>query len=78
MISLTGSELFSVILLAAISYLAILAWRFQSRCSSHDWRLTRAHLFHCDNCHNAFVPKEPVNLCRCPRCNAICFRKKEL
>ena len=54
----------------------MLLWlRFSLRVTKANPDEERA-LFDCDNCHYVFVGKEPVNLTRCPRCNAICIRRK--
>jgi hypothetical protein len=38
--------------------------------------LSSSQLFHCNNCHLSFVPKQAVSLCRCSRCNTVCIRRK--
>ncbi|MDD3153788.1 MAG: hypothetical protein PHS41_02895 [Victivallaceae bacterium] len=55
----------------------ILLWvREVLRLKNFQWELTNRKLFHCDNCHLSFLNREPATLTRCPRCNAICIRRK--
>jgi hypothetical protein len=58
--------------------LVVLLWcRLLLRRKRTQWGLTNSHLFNCDSCHFAFLTKEEVNLTRCPRCNAICIRRRK-
>ena len=76
MIEITYADGFFIFLLAWLVLLAVLAWREQLRCKRHKWQLINSNLFHCDNCHHSFIPDEELNLCRCPRCNAVCIRRR--
>lgn len=56
-----------------------LAWlwsRKSTRNKRNEWHLSKTHLFYCNECHNVFVPKEMLNICRCPRCNTVCIRRR--
>ena len=70
------SEFFFILLAASLLYVAWLWLRELRRVKRNSWQLSRRQLFHCNNCHLAFVPKEPVSLCRCPRCNTVCIRRR--
>ena len=70
------SEFFFILLAASLLYIAWLWLRELRRVKRNSWQLSRRQLFHCNNCHLAFVPKEPVSLCRCPRCNTVCIRRR--
>jgi hypothetical protein len=39
--------------------------------------LSNRKLFHCNTCHLSFIPKHPVSLCRCPRCNTVCIPRRD-
>ncbi len=43
----------------------------------NQWNLSNNQFFTCGSCHFAFLSEEPVNLTRCPRCNAICIRRRK-
>ena len=77
MISLTTGDFFSIVLLLIVGSVAFLALRLQMRKKMHDWRISSRHLFECDRCHLSFIPEKPVTLCRCPRCNAYCIRRRK-
>ena len=70
------SEFFFILLAASLLYVAWLWIREYRRVKRNSWQLSRRQLFHCNNCYLAFVPKEPVSLCRCPRCNTVCIRRR--
>lgn len=70
------SEFFFILLAASLLYIAWLWAREIRRVKRNSWQLSRRQLFHCNNCHLVFVPKEPVSLCRCPRCNTVCIRRQ--
>ncbi|MCQ2352110.1 MAG: hypothetical protein MJ033_01365 [Victivallaceae bacterium] len=76
MIPITYTEAFELLFLAWLIYLLILWRREAARLDRNEWNLIHSQLFHCNQCHHSFVPEEPVNLTRCPRCNAICIRRK--
>jgi len=76
MISLAYHEAFFYYFLLWCVLVAVLWLREERRMNRNRWRLTTRQLFHCDKCHHTFVPKETVSLCRCPRCNAICIRRR--
>lgn len=66
------------IYMTAFLLLILVLWvRSLLRVKRFQWQLNNSHLFDCDNCHYAFLTNEPVNLTRCPRCNAICIRRKK-
>ena len=77
MISLSVGDFFSLILLLAVGWIAILAYRLQNRDRRRDWHLSSRQLIECDRCHLSFVPEKPDPLCRCPRCNAYCIRRRK-
>ena len=77
MISLSMGDFFSLVLLLAVGWIALLAYWLQSRNRNHDWHLTSRHLIQCERCHFSFVPEKPVTLCRCPRCNAYCIKRSK-
>ncbi len=77
MIELSMSEAIFFYFLLWLGLIIVLWWREQRRLKRNEWKLNRSHLFNCDNCHHAFITDEPVNLARCPRCNAVCFRRKQ-
>ena len=64
-----------MILLLSLGYIAWLWVREERRINRNRWQLSRRQLFHCKTCHLSFVPKHPVTLCRCPRCNTVCIRR---
>lgn len=70
------SEFFFILLATSLLYIAWLWTREIRRVKRNNWQLSRRQLFHCNNCHLVFVPKEPVSLCRCPRCNTVCIRRQ--
>lgn len=70
------SDFFFMLLSLSLLYIAWLWARELRRTKNNSWQLSRSQLFHCNNCHWAFVPKEPVSLCRCPRCNTVCIRRR--
>ncbi|MBR7105186.1 MAG: hypothetical protein IKC65_09585 [Lentisphaeria bacterium] len=76
MILLSYADAFFLYLLGWLLVLALLTWRAHLRRKKHYWRVSTGNLFHCDKCHHTFVPQEQLNLCRCPRCNAVCIRKR--
>ncbi len=62
-----------------VLWLVMLAtlWRREIvRLRRNEWQLSNSRLFHCDQCHHSFIIGEPVNLTRCPRCNAVCTRRR--
>ncbi len=76
MIPITYTEAFELLFLAWLIYLLILWGRESARQNRNEWNLIHSQLFHCDQCHHSFVPDEPMNVTRCPRCNTMCFRRK--
>ena len=70
------ADFFFILLSLSLLYIAWLWLRELGRVKNNSWQLSRSQLFHCNNCHWAFVPKEPVSLCRCPRCNTVCIRRR--
>lgn len=75
MIALSYADAFFVYFLLWLMLLGFLGWREHLRRKKHRWQMFSTNLFHCDQCHHSFVPSVQLNLCRCPRCNAVCIRK---
>ena len=46
------------------------------RVKNYQWQLSNSRLRSCDKCHYAFLARDDSHLTRCPRCNAICIRRK--
>lgn len=59
-----------------LGLIMILYWRSSRRRHAEHRRGDSHHLFSCDGCHYTFLNKDQVNLVRCPRCNAICIRRR--
>ena len=76
MIAVNFSEFFFIILTLCMIYIFYLWFREVKRIKRNSWQLSSSQLFHCNNCHLSFVPKQAVSLCRCPRCNTVCIRRK--
>ncbi|MCI5779957.1 MAG: hypothetical protein MR051_09135 [Lentisphaeria bacterium] len=76
MIAIGFSDFFALLLSAGMLYLAWLWFRESSRQKRNAWQVSNSRLFHCNNCHHHFVPRTPVSLCRCPRCNTVCIRRR--
>lgn len=76
MIGINFTEFFTLILVILMIYQGWLWWRENSRVRRNEWQLSNRRLFHCNNCHLSFVPKNPVSLCRCPRCNTVCIQRR--
>ena len=70
------AEFFTMLLIAGLIYIAWLWLRESNRQRRNAWQLSNRQLFHCNNCHLSFIPKHPVSLCRCPRCNTVCIRRR--
>ncbi|MDD3155714.1 MAG: hypothetical protein PHS41_12690 [Victivallaceae bacterium] len=75
MIGMSFADALFGILALWLLFLAILWLRELNRIRNFEWHLSNSRLFHCDQCHHSFIIKEPLNLCRCPRCNAICISR---
>ena len=76
MIALSYAEVFFLYLLIWLLFLGFLAWRENLRNNRHHRQIFKSNVFHCNECHHTFVPDEQVNLHRCPRCNAVCIRRR--
>ncbi|MBR2345461.1 MAG: hypothetical protein IKA71_06725 [Lentisphaeria bacterium] len=76
MIEINYADFFLLIFAMIIGYIAWLWGRESLRQKRNAWQLSNRRLFHCNNCHHHFVPRVPVSLCRCPRCNTVCIRKQ--
>jgi len=76
MIRLFYADAFFIFFLLWTVFIAVLWRREQRRIRRNEWRLINRQLFHCDKCHHSFVSQEPVSLCRCPNCNAMCIRRR--
>jgi uncharacterized paraquat-inducible protein A len=68
---------FTMLLIISLLYIAWLWFRENSRQKRNEWQLSNRQLFHCNNCHHSFIPSKPVSLCRCPRCNTVCIRRRD-
>ncbi len=77
MIAISYAHAIFVYMTLWLALLLVLWCRSLLRRKRFQWQLTNSRLFDCDNCHYAFLTKEEVNLTRCPRCNAICIRRKK-
>jgi len=74
---MTLSEIIFTYFLFWLVLLAILWRREEMRVRRNEWRISSSQLFHCDNCHHSFVNRDRgASLCRCPRCNAMCIRRR--
>ena len=62
-----------VVLLGGVLGLWLLSMR---RAKRNAWQRLDSGLFDCDHCHHVFLNKESGHLTRCPRCNAICIRRR--
>lgn len=76
MIGINFSEFFFLVLAASMLYIFFLWFREIQRIKRNSWQLSTSRLFHCNNCHLSFIPKQPVSLCRCPRCNTVCIKRR--
>jgi len=59
--------------------LLLILWiREYLRLRRNQYHLENGRLFNCGNCHYAFLSSDEseIHLARCPRCNAICIRRK--
>ena len=77
MIGISFTEFFSLLLILSLVYIAWLWWRENRRQRRNEWQLSNLKLFHCNTCHLSFVPKHPLTLCRCPRCNTVCIQRRD-
>ena len=57
-------------------FLAVLWAREIWRVKSYDWDLSKDRISVCDKCHYTFFLKDQENITRCPKCNEVCFSKK--
>ena len=78
MIGISFAEFFSFLLVLLLLYIAWLWMRENGRIRRNEWQLSNRQLFHCNTCHLSFIPKHPVSLCRCPRCNTVCIRRRSV
>jgi len=77
MIGVTYAQGFFLLLVLWLLGIAVCYLRATRRRYQPQWRREDAnHLFSCDRCHYTFLNKDQVNLTRCPRCNAICIRRR--
>jgi uncharacterized paraquat-inducible protein A len=76
MIVIGFAEFFTTATIVMLVYIIWLWLREHNRQKRNEWQLNNRQLFHCNTCHLSFVPKYPVSLCRCPRCNTVCIRRK--
>ncbi len=76
MIGVTFSQGIFVYLVLWLALIAVLYLRSSRRRAKIHSSQVESHLFSCDRCHYAFLNKDQINLTRCPRCNAICIRRR--
>ncbi len=76
MIGISFTDFFTTILIVLLIYIAWLWLREVGRIRKNEWQLNNRRLFHCNKCFLYFVPKHPVSLCRCPRCNNVCILRR--
>lgn len=76
MTTISYSGFFASILILGMAYIAWLWLREAIRQRRNAWQVSNSRLFHCNHCHHHFVPRTPVSLCRCPRCNTVCIRRR--
>ena len=77
MILATYAEVFFMYFLLWLLLILVLWRREESRVGHNEWRISSSQLFHCDNCHHSFVNRDRgASICRCPRCNAMCIRRR--
>lgn len=76
MIALSYTDAFFLYLLAWLLLLGFLTWRENLRSKRHHHQIFKSSVFHCSKCHHIFVEDKQMNLHRCPRCNAICIRRR--
>ena len=77
MIGVTYAQGLFLLLVLWLLAVAVCYLRAARRRNQPQWRRVNSrHLFSCDRCHYTFLNKDQVNLTRCPRCNAICIRRR--
>jgi uncharacterized paraquat-inducible protein A len=76
-IGISFSEFFTLMTVFFLIYIAWLWYREIRRQKRNEWQLSNRQLFHCNTCHLSFIPKHPSSLCRCPRCNTVCIRRRD-
>jgi len=76
-IGISFAEFFTMLLIIFLIYIAWLWQREIRRQKRNEWQLSNRQLFHCNTCHLSFIPKHPASLCRCPRCNTVCIRRRD-
>jgi len=77
MIYSTYSEVFFIYFLLRLLLILVLWRREEMRIRRNEWRISSTQLFHCDSCHHSFVNRDRgASICRCPRCNAMCIRRR--
>ena len=76
MIAIRYTDFFFFVLMLTLAYIAWLWLREAFRQKRNAWQVSNSHLFHCNHCHHHFVPRTPASLCRCPRCNTVCIRRR--
>ncbi len=69
---------FVIYVLAWFIVLTILWAREIWRVKTYDWELSKDRLAVCDDCHYTFLIKDQKNICRCPKCNSVCFFRKKI
>lgn len=77
MIELDQKNLILVYMIIWLIIIVVLWLREIYRVRKFDWNLSNTKLFHCNNCHHAFLTHDGANLTRCPNCNSICIAKRK-
>jgi hypothetical protein len=78
MIPIVPIQLFNIYVFCWILLLAILWFRDEGRRKrSFGWTVVKKRLYLCNNCQLTFLSGNTgQNVCRCPRCNELCFIRK--
>ena len=78
MIECTYSEVFFLYFLFWLLLILFLWRREETRVRRNEWRVSRNQLFYCETCKRSFVNRgRAISICRCPRCNRVCIRRRE-
>ena len=78
MIQIYPAQIFAAFTFMWVALIAFLWIRHEYKKKSLDWTTTKEQLYFCTKCHYTFLAKDDTgNITRCPRCNEMCFLKKE-
>lgn len=75
MITLSYGNAFFFYVLIWLIAIAVLCLREFRRVRNNFWETGNRKLFECGSCHYSYLGSDESNVSRCPRCNAICFRR---